>query len=133
MTRRSIALALTMAILPQTEKHSVPDRTRTYGHEQSFIYLSADEPTARTTAGPRLDRSSGYLGPSNPSDPSHLAICDPEVRRAIDSAWGSSMLASHRPPTAVNDKIEYGFTIQADPESHLVSVGSMVSSGLTGK
>ena len=133
--RRRDLLAMVLAVATVAQKHLVPsgpNPSDESGHGQRCIHLRADARNAPVTTPPHLDQSSDYAGPADPSTASRLAICNPQVRRAIDLAWGSSMLASHRPPISVNDKTEYGFAIQADSATHLLSVGSMETSDLTG-
>jgi len=85
---------------------------RDHGARRS-IRLHAVRLASPATAQPRLDSDSAYVGPPDPLDPSIPLICNPAVRRAVDLAWESSIQAAHRPPAEVNDKVEFGFAIDA--------------------
>jgi hypothetical protein len=50
------------------------------------------------------------------------------VRRALDLAWSESNLAAHQPLFVINDKVEYGFSINEEKVSHRVYVSRVQSS-----
>jgi hypothetical protein len=121
------------AIVPAARahhSHAGPVSTRAI--DQRYIRLRADASAGRRADTPRLISGSNYAGPADPTNPSGLAICNPAVLRALGMAWSSSFLASHRPPVSENNKVEYGFAIDADPAAHLLAIGSMGISDLTG-
>lgn len=99
---------------------------------QRFSHLHADVRDANLTTASRLVVGSDYAGPVDPSDPSRPAICNPVIRRAIDSVWGRSMLAAHRAPISVNDKVEFGFAIQEHTSTQKLVVEAIETSDLTG-
>lgn len=78
---------------------------------RSVLRVSAYIVSGRRLHEPRLDSLSDYVGPSDPANPSIPLVCNLAVRRAIDSAWSATRLASHRPPVSVNDKVEFGFAV----------------------
>jgi len=74
---------------------------------------------------------SGYAGPSDPADPKRPLICNPAIRKAMDMAWSSSVLAAHRPPSSLNDKVEFGFAVDASKDGRTVEVKSLQTSNFT--
>jgi hypothetical protein len=94
--------------------------------------LLSSEPLAPAGLRPMLDVSSRYVGPSDPSSPSRPLICNPVVRRTIDLAWEASVLAAHRPPIEVNNKVEFGFAVDVRESDRSLYVEAMQSSDLTG-
>ena len=73
----------------------------------------------------------GYAGPSDPTDPKRPLICNPAIRKAMDRAWSSSVLAAHRPPSSLNDKVEFGFAVDASKDGRTVEVKSLRTSNFT--
>ncbi len=73
----------------------------------------------------------GYAGPSDPTDPKRPLICNPAIRKAMDIAWSSSVLAAHRPPSSLNDKVEFGFAVDASKDGRTVEVKSLRTSNFT--
>lgn len=101
------------------------------GKKKSILKLRADRLSQSENQGPSFDPESDYAGPFDPTNPSSLLICNPQVRRAVDAAWSSSVQAAHRPPTAVNDKVEYGFAINVKDENKSLTIDRMQTSDRT--
>jgi hypothetical protein len=97
-----------------------------------YAQLHADVEERNVASAPRLAAYPDYTGPADPWDPSRPAICNPEVRHALDNAWIGSSQAAHRPPFSANDKVEYGFAIQVQSGTSRLAVAPMHSSDLTG-
>jgi hypothetical protein len=85
-------------------------------------------PLDRPSRARAVQISSGYAGPADPENQSRPLICNSVVRRALDRAWSESNLAAHQPPFVINDKVEYGFSINEDKVSHRVYVSRAQSS-----
>jgi hypothetical protein len=98
---------------------------------RSSIRLWTNRLSESKATEPSLDRYAHYVGPSDPSNPSHPLICNPEVRAAIDRAWGSSVQAAHRPPVEVNSKVEFGFAINVNDGSKSLRIDRMETSDYT--
>jgi len=105
---------------------------RTTQERQRFSHLKVDIRDTNLSTVPLLVFGSDYTGPADPSNPSRPAICNPVVRRAIETVWGQSMLAAHRAPISVNDKVEFGFAIQEHASTQRLAVEAIETSDLTG-
>ena len=78
-----------------------------------------------------ITSEAGYAGPSDPADPKRPLICNPAIRKAMDRAWSSSLLAANRPPSSLNDKVEFGFAVDASKDGRTVEVKSLQTSNFT--
>jgi hypothetical protein len=58
-------------------------------------------------------------------------ICNPAIRKAVDRAWSSSVQAAHRPPTSANDKVEFGFAVDASKDGQTIEVKPLQTSNFT--
>jgi hypothetical protein len=110
----------------------IPNALFSPGSRGRLSHLRSDLPDGGMRALPRLAFSSDYQGPVDPADPSRLAICNPQVRRALNVAWGESVQAAHRAPVSINDKVEYGFAIQLNNATHALAVQEIETSDMTG-
>ncbi len=97
-----------------------------------FARLRADVREGTPIAVAYPAKGFDYDGPADPADPSRPAICNHDVRRALDTAWGESLQAAHRDPVSINNKVEFGFAIRVDASMHRLSVQPMQTSDLTG-
>jgi hypothetical protein len=110
---------------------SLTANLRAHDDKKSIVRLRADRLSESKPQEAWLDMESDYTGPSDPMNPAVPLICDPAVQRAIDKAWSSSVQAAHRPPTAINDKVEFGFAINVDIEGKSLLIQPMQTSDLT--
>jgi hypothetical protein len=132
-TAQSVQLAA--AVTTGSQRATMDANGDANGHandkKKSILKLRADRLSQPENQGPSLDSESDYAGPFDPSNPSSHLICNPQVRRAVDAAWSSSVQAAHRPPTAVNDKVEYGFAINVNDENKSLTIDRMQTSDRT--
>jgi hypothetical protein len=109
------------------------DRDARGASRRPTIASRADVPTRPQIEHRLLDSEGAYAGPSDSTDPKRPLICNPAIRTAIDKAWSSSVQAAHRPPISVNDKVEFGFAVDASKDGRTVEVKSLQTSNFTDK
>jgi len=128
---QSIRFAAAVPRASAAGPNSLSSTQRAIGRGKSILKLRGVRHSQPESPGASLDSESDYVGPSDPANPSKPLICNLAVRKAIDSAWSSSVQAAHRPPTEFNSKVEFGFAINANSENNSLELERIQTSDRT--